>query len=86
MLLTTEYMPKSKLYMITPLSGSKEPPKTIYLFTEFLEAKNFIDTWHKSPGYADFAYQARKAFRKAQTAERQFNNIVQFKPKEPNPS
>lgn len=58
-LLTVEYLHDHGLYIVIPVFSRKESEHE-YMFSNFLDAKEFIDYFYKNPFAADVAYQIKE--------------------------
>lgn len=58
-LLTTQYLHEHGLYIVIPVFKNKEVDHE-YLFSDYMDAKEFIDFFFKNPFAADVAYQIRE--------------------------
>lgn len=58
-LLTVEFLHEHGLYMVIPCEGRKEC-QIEYLFSNYLDAKEFIDAFLQNPCGAHFAYAYRE--------------------------
>lgn len=58
-LLTVEYLEKHGLYLIIPVLDRAECEQE-YLFSDYLDAKQFIEAWQCNATAAHFAYEIKE--------------------------
>lgn len=58
-LLLVEYLHAHGLYMIMPVLGNR-PCQQEYMFSNYLDAKQFIDSWQINATATHFAYEIKE--------------------------